>query len=282
MSSHLSIGDFSRATHMTVKTLRHYHEIGLLEPADVDPRSGYRRYSADQIPTAQVVRRFRALGMPLEEIRTVLTAPDVATRSRHITAHLSRLEEELGRTQRAVAALRDLLTPSPSGAAAGIGQRSVAAVQAAAVTGTVDAEDCTAWCQGALGELFATVAGQGLRETGHPGGVFADEMFTRHRGKVTVFVPCAAPIRPVGRVQPLVVPAMELAVIEYCGPPTEADRAYGALGAYVARHAVAVDGPMREYYLVGHRETADSSRWRTEVCWPVFGTGAGSSAVAAG
>ena len=65
---YLSIGEFSRATHMTVKTLRHYHEIGLLEPADVDPHTGYRRYSAEQIPTAQVVRRFRDLGMPLEEI----------------------------------------------------------------------------------------------------------------------------------------------------------------------------------------------------------------------
>jgi DNA-binding transcriptional MerR regulator len=37
---YLSIGDFSRATHMTVKTLRHYHQIGLLEPAEVDPYTG--------------------------------------------------------------------------------------------------------------------------------------------------------------------------------------------------------------------------------------------------
>src|SRR6266567_3238539 len=37
---YLSIGDFSRATHMTVRTLRHYHQIGLLEPAEVDPHTG--------------------------------------------------------------------------------------------------------------------------------------------------------------------------------------------------------------------------------------------------
>lgn len=74
VTSYLSIGDFSRATHMTVKALRHYHEIRLLEPADVDPHTGYRHYSAEQIPTTQVVRRFRDLGMPLEEIRTVLAA----------------------------------------------------------------------------------------------------------------------------------------------------------------------------------------------------------------
>ena len=46
----LSIGDFSRATLMSVKMLRHYHQIGLLEPADVNPHTGYRSYWADQIP----------------------------------------------------------------------------------------------------------------------------------------------------------------------------------------------------------------------------------------
>ncbi|MET9258795.1 MerR family transcriptional regulator [Amycolatopsis sp. NPDC004079] len=54
--------------------LRHYHQAGLLEPADVDPDTGYRRYTADQLPAAQVIRRFRELGMPLEEIRAVLAA----------------------------------------------------------------------------------------------------------------------------------------------------------------------------------------------------------------
>lgn len=198
MTSYLSIGDFSRATHMTVKTLRHYHEIGLLEPVDVDPQTGYRRYSAEQIPTAQVVRRFRDLGMPLEEIRTVLATSDVATRNQHISAHLHRLEQELGRTQRAVAALRDLLSPPAAPDSPAIELRSVGTVQAAAVTATVEAQDAGAWFQGALGELFATVAGQGLEETSHAGGVYADELFTLHRGQCTVFVPCDPP-RPAGR-----------------------------------------------------------------------------------
>ena len=59
MPSSLAIGDFSRATHLSVKTLRHYHRLGLLVPAEVDPDSSYRRYSTEQIPTAQVIRRFR-------------------------------------------------------------------------------------------------------------------------------------------------------------------------------------------------------------------------------
>ena len=72
-------------THMTVRTLRHYHQVGLLEPAEVDPHTGYRRYTTDQIPTAQVIRRFRDLGMPLEEVQAVLSAPDQCALSRRLS-----------------------------------------------------------------------------------------------------------------------------------------------------------------------------------------------------
>ena len=273
MLDYLSIGDFSRATHMTVKTLRHYHQIGLLEPADVDPDTGYRRYSTGQIPVAQVISRLRALDMPLTEIQGVLSAPDVRDRSERIAAHLSRLEEQLGRTQSAVASLRDILTaPQPGEIPARIELRSVPAVQAAAVTAVVDAEESAAWLQGALGELHATLTAQNVRASGSAGGVFADEVFTHHRGQATIFVPCAGPVKPMGRVTAELIPAVELAVIEHTGPPAQVDRAYGTLAAYVARHALAVEGPIREYYLVGQRDTPDTARWRTEIGWPVFRT----------
>ncbi|WP_214414649.1 MerR family transcriptional regulator [Sphaerisporangium fuscum] len=274
MLRYLSIGDFSRATHMTVKTLRHYHRVGLLEPAAVDPYTGYRRYTTEQIPTAQVIRRFRDLDMPLEEIQAVLDAPDLRARNERISSHLDRLEEELGRTQRAVTALRDLLAPPATAVPAAIELRSVAATPAAAISEVVDAADSASWLQGALGELYGILAAQDLVPSGPAGGFYADELFTHHRGPVTVFVPCAGAIRPLGRVTSLVVPAAELAVITHSGPPADVDRAYGTLATYVTRHALAVDGPIREYYLIGRRDTADPSRWRTEIGWPVFRTGA--------
>jgi DNA-binding transcriptional MerR regulator len=52
VSASVAIGEFSRLTHLTVKTLRHYHEQGLLVPYAVDGTSGYRRYSVDQVPDA--------------------------------------------------------------------------------------------------------------------------------------------------------------------------------------------------------------------------------------
>ena len=61
----LAIGEFSRLTHLSVRTLRRYHDADLLEPAAVDDATGYRYYSAEQIPTAQVIHRLRELDVPL-------------------------------------------------------------------------------------------------------------------------------------------------------------------------------------------------------------------------
>jgi DNA-binding transcriptional MerR regulator/effector-binding domain-containing protein len=268
----LTIGDFSRATHLSVKTLRHYHRIRLLEPAAVDPDTGYRRYSTDQIPAAQVIRRFRDLDMPLEQIHAVLQAPDLQARNRLISAHLASLEQGLVRTQVAVASLRDLLA-DPS-AVAPVSQRRVAATVAAAITGVVSTGDLLPWYLGALGELDATLAARGVPASGPAGGIYASELFSAERGEATIFVPTAAEVQRLGRVAPVIVPAAELAVIVHAGAHTDVDRAYGALGTYVASHALRVNGPIREYYLVGRRDTPDENAWRTEIGWPIFSTGA--------
>ena len=155
MPAGLTVGDFSRITHLSVKTLRHYHEVGLLESATVNPSMGYRYYSAEQIPTAQVIRRLRDLEMPVGEVKAVLDAPDALARNALIAAHLGRLEAELAQTRAAVDSLRNLLRP-PEGAPA-IEHRSVPAVRAAGIAAVVDRADALPWWQGALGELHATV-----------------------------------------------------------------------------------------------------------------------------
>ena len=230
MPGYLSIGDFSRATHLTIKTLRHYHQLGLLEAGRGGSADGLPALRPGADPCRQVIRCFRDLGMPLDEIQGVLSAPDPRERNERI-AGLRRLEAELGRTQAAVASLRDLLAPPPGEGTARIELRSVPAAGAAAITEVVRAEKSVAWLQGALGELFATLAAQDVAADGPAGGIFADALFTEHCGEVTIFVPSAGPVRPLGRVSAVQIPAVELAVIEHGGPPAEVDRAYGVLAA---------------------------------------------------
>jgi effector-binding domain-containing protein len=239
---------------------------------DVDPDTGYRRYQTDQIPVAQVIRRFRDLEMPLEDIHAVLTAPDIATRNSVIASHLSRLEDTLERTRQATVSLRNLLeTPAPV-APAGLAHLSIAATAAAAITETIDIEDAQAWYQGALGELQASLAAHGVAAAGPAGGIFSNALFEDDHGTATVFIPCDLSFRSTGRIDPLVIPSAELATTIHTGPHTDIDRSYGALATYVAHHALGVDGPIREYYLIDRYTTTDQSQWRTQIGWPIFHT----------
>ncbi len=110
----LAIGEFSRVTHLSVRTLRRYHDAGLLEPAVVDPATGYRSYTAGQTPAAQIIHWLRELDGPLRDVQRILACPDPEARgvlvAQHLQ-HLQRLEAELDRTRAAVASLRRLLKP---------------------------------------------------------------------------------------------------------------------------------------------------------------------------
>jgi DNA-binding transcriptional MerR regulator len=130
----LSIGDFSRMTQLSVKTLRHYHEVGLLEPDRIDPATGYRYYASEQVPTAQVVRRLRELGMPIADVRAVLASAP-ADRNALISGHLQRLENQLAATRTAVESLRAILEQPVADSR--IEHRSVATTPAAAIAAVV-------------------------------------------------------------------------------------------------------------------------------------------------
>jgi effector-binding domain-containing protein len=113
-----------------------------------------------------------------------------------------------------------------------------------------------------------------LKPSGPCGGLYDNALFTEEHGEAVVFVPVDEP-PAAGRVHPFVVPAVELAVTVHAGAHDDIDVTYGALGTYAAEHALAVAGPVREYYLVGPRDTGDATLWRTEIGWPVFRTSAG-------
>jgi DNA-binding transcriptional MerR regulator/effector-binding domain-containing protein len=72
MKTSYSIGEFSTVTGLSVKTLRFYHEKGILIPSSVDEATGYRFYDASKIEKARVIMRLRAMEFPIEDIAAVL------------------------------------------------------------------------------------------------------------------------------------------------------------------------------------------------------------------
>lgn len=271
MAVRLGIGDFSRMTLLSVKALRHYHDVGVLEPAEIDPHSGYRFYTPAQVPVAQVIRRLRDLGMPLDEIRAVLQAPHVYARHELITAHAKRMEARLATIASVVDTLHGLLLHPPATVAAE--RRAVGPTRALAVADKVAMADLDAWWDEVFRELDAALAAASATPAGPRAGLYPAEFFRLDDGgEVVAYVPVAGPVRVTGRVRPLEIPAAELAIAVHHGGFGNLDSTYGALGTWVAEREIGLDGPIREQYIVSAFDTDDESRLVTEVCWPVFHT----------
>ena len=93
----IPIGRFARVSGLSIGALRHYDELDLLRPADVDRFTGYRRYRPDQLEIARAIGRLRDLEVPIDDIREVLAADDPADRRRRIGAHERRLQARVDR-----------------------------------------------------------------------------------------------------------------------------------------------------------------------------------------
>lgn len=66
------IGDFSIISRLSIKTLRYYHECGLLEPNFIDPESGYRYYDQSCLERVNIIKELKELDFPLKDIKEIL------------------------------------------------------------------------------------------------------------------------------------------------------------------------------------------------------------------
>ena len=105
------IGDFSKISQTPISQLRYYDEIGLFKPEEVDPFTGYRYYSATQLPRLNRILVLRELGLTLEQVSQSLdeniSAEEVRGMLRLRKATLEQsVQEELGRLRAVEARLR--------------------------------------------------------------------------------------------------------------------------------------------------------------------------------
>jgi DNA-binding transcriptional MerR regulator len=96
------IGEFSQISRVTIDTLRHYDALGLLKPAQVDPFTGYRYYSARQLLSLSRILALKEIGFSLEEIARILHPARKLTNDQvreMLKAQLVRAEQEVREAQ---------------------------------------------------------------------------------------------------------------------------------------------------------------------------------------
>ena len=110
----LKIGEFSKLSRVSIRMLRRYNEVGLLLPAEIDPITGYRYYSEDQLPAAGRITALRDMGFGLAAIEQLLaTWEEPVALEAILDAKQARLQEEAALAQRRLRAL-ETLRPSDS------------------------------------------------------------------------------------------------------------------------------------------------------------------------
>ena len=275
MGAQVSIGDFAVMTSLSRKALRHYHDIGILEPAHIDAVTGYRFYDTGQVDHAHIIRRFRSLGMSIPDIKALLSTDDAAARTEIITTHLERMEAQLQQTRDAVGALRELLSPVRTTADVEVRHEPELAVWF--VRGVIEVSEIDDWFVAALGTLrHAVDSAAGAPAAVELGGLYDRAVFLETRGEATLFVPAPESATAPEGVRAEVLPAAEYAVLVHPGThDADIDRSYGALGTYVNERLISHQGPIREHYL-GSTPSAPLTFTATEICWPIFGTTAAS------
>lgn len=267
----LAIGAFSRASMLSIKALRAYHESGLLVPARVDPHTGYRAYHASQLTDAAVIYRLRSLDLPLDEIREVLHARDPDVTAKVLAAHESVMRERLAQVERIVAELQEGLAQPASHTPVFV--RDEPHQHTLAVRGRVACDGYAEFLGGAYAMLGDVVAGRAVRPVAASGALYPAEIPADGPDDVEAFLPVAEPVDlPGGQVVNGEVPAARVAVLVHAGAYEHIDDSYRRLGEWVADNAEPAGLPVRERYLVSYGDTDDPTRFRTEICWPIITT----------
>ena len=266
----LKIGLFSKLSRVSVRMLRHYDEVGLLAPSEVDPMTGYRYYSPRQFELFNTIRYLRALDMPLGEIADFLHGREVdrigekLCRQKAIVAEKQR---ELARIERKIDAQLQRLHDAQSAAPGSIEVVRVPPCRIfwtenhLAVQNTDDAELSTSRLAAAqteatifLGKVGFSISEEHLRE----------KRYDRYDG---AFLLLDEADRFDGAF--LALPETLCVRVRFHGHHLQSPEQYRRLERFMAEHRLRLSGFSREITLIDQGFTRDTEKFVTEICIPV-------------
>jgi DNA-binding transcriptional MerR regulator len=269
----IPIGGFSRLSGLTIKALRHYDEIGLLEPARIDPSSGYRYYALEQLREADAISRLRALDVPLDECKAILGESDADAVRAVLAAHRSRLEARRAELQSSLDALAELiedparLTAAPTRLER-VEVKELAPQNALTIGSRTTPDGLDAVISESINAVAAYIDELGARRNGPPFTVCPEPDDDGAVG-VAVGWPTTEQLPGRGRVESRVLPGGTVALAVYRGPYTELTGAYRALYEWIVEHGYETAGEPREVYYTDPDEVPDPADYVTGIVWPI-------------
>jgi DNA-binding transcriptional MerR regulator len=262
-----AIGEFSRLARVTIKALRHYDEAGLLKPARVDRESGYRYYSASQLPRLNRILVLKELGFTLDQIGLLLekgiSAPEMQGMLRLRRAEQeSKLQEENSR----LAAIENMIQEiSREGTPLEVVIKESTPQWIVSVRDTVQSYQD-------IGRLYPEVYSQlGPKAMcGTPIAIWHESGPTSAGLEAEAGVLCDTPLDVEGRVQCTQLPVVQCASYVHHGSFQQFKGIYDRLMRWLEDAGWQPAGPCREIYLhIGNPVRQDDESYVTEIQLPV-------------
>ncbi len=265
-----SIGDVARLFHISVSSLRHYENVGLLTPEYTDPSSGYRYYSVEQFEILNTIRYLRALDMPLSEIADFLRNRDVDRIEEKLQKQKKAVlekQKELKRIERKIDNRLQCLKDAQTAELSVISLvtlpecRMVWVEDSLKIEGFLDMEApirkldiSEAEAVIFLGKVGVGISAAHLQEgkIGQYDGLFLSLDKEDHYTGKTILLPETLCVR-----------------IRFRGSHTEAAAQYRKLLEYIAEHNMTITGFSREVTLIDYGITNDTRKFVTEISIPV-------------
>ncbi|MEM6993606.1 MAG: MerR family transcriptional regulator [Myxococcota bacterium] len=262
----LSIGEFSRATALTVKTLRRYHERGLLMPSHVDPASGYRYYDEGAIERAAVIKALRQLEFSLDDIGHILAeCADDADALQYLSQQREAIASRMAHLRSIASAIDSVIHTETTAKAMNekdfqIEEKIVAAQLVAGIRthGTFDA------CKDVFKQL-GRAFGFGL--AGKPGMLVYDEEYKPVDADFEPYFPVKKAKKTPPEIHVRTLDGGKALCLVHRGPYDRISAAYGRLLAEIRRRGWTPKSPSREVYLKGPGMlfTGNPEKYLTEV-----------------
>jgi DNA-binding transcriptional MerR regulator len=247
----IRIGDFSKLSRVSVKTLRFYDEMGLLNPVEVDRFTGYRYYEFDQLPRLYRILALKDLGFSLEEIGRLLEG-DLSTEQMRGMLKLrqaeirQRVEEEAERLERVDIWLRQI-EQEDFMSRYDVVIKKIEPVKIASVRGVVPRppDQRALW-----GQLEGYLAKQQVRPSGPCFALYHDEEHKDRDWDIEVCEQITEDLSSTKQVQVHSLPAVEtMACVVHTGPFATIGESYDVILKWVDENKYQIVGPCREVVL---------------------------------
>ncbi len=259
MRGRLIISRFAVLTGLSPKTLRYYDEIDLLCPADVDDLTSYRYYSVAQIDRAVRIRRWRELGLPLDEIRMLLDQPD--RQAEVLVRHEQRLSAEIEDRQDSLLALRTYLKEDPMK----YRTEYLAARQTLSIRTRLQPPHYEV-IPDALQEVTMYAKARGYQMQ-RPSFFVHDNHDTGEGSLVEVCVPVAGTVEGDGRIEVRTFEGGMALIGRFIGPYDQTGAAYAMVVDEALRRTLKITGVTAEFYVKSVPDTPNPEAYETDIAF---------------